>query len=325
MKREILKLLEKNSEMSVTELSDLLHVSRQLIHRILKILQEEGLVQKLGSSPRTFYRLVPIENQRKEQLIQIDDEKADFIKDHFLYITENGERYEGLEAMTLWCKRQKLPLEKTINEFISTRKKYLTYTGSNGLISGLDKIRNTQGFEAIGLDELYYQDFYAIERFGKTKLGNLLHFAKQGQNRAMMKEITDTIRPSLLKLIIELSIDAVGFIPPTIKRDVQIMHVLVQNLNLSLPHIDLLKVRGQIVVPQKALNKLEDRINNARSSIIVSEKRTFNTVLLIDDAVGSGATINETAIKLKFKKICKRVIGFAITGSFKGFDVIQEA
>jgi hypothetical protein len=40
--------------------------------------------------------------------------------------------------------------------------------------------------------------------------------------------------------------------------------------------------------------------------------------------VGSGATINETAVKLKFKQTSVNVSGLAITGSFKGFDVIQE-
>lgn len=324
MKKEIIRLLEKKSEMSVTELADTLNVSRQLIHRLLKILQEEGLVQKLGRSPKTFYRWVGKENLNKEKPIQIDEEKSSFLEDHFLFISENGERFEGMEAMALWCKRQKVPLEKTINEFITTRKKYLAYYNQAGLISGLDKIKSTKGFEKIGLDELYYQDFYAIERFGKTKLGNLLHFAKQGQNKILMKEIINEIKPAILNLIIESSVDAVGYIPPTIKRDVQIMHVLRKNLNLPLPHIELIKVKGEIVVPQKALNKLEDRISNARSSIIVGEKRLFKTVLLIDDAVGSGATINETAIKLKRNGICESVIGFAITGSFKGFDVIQE-
>ena len=139
-----------------------------------------------------------------------------------------------------------------------------------------------------------------------------------------MKEITDIIRPAIQNLIADTSIDAVGYIPPTIRRDIQIMHVLAKNLKLSLPHIELIKVKGEIVIPQKALNKLEDRISNARASIIVSEKRHFNNVLLIDDAVGSGATINETALKLKHKGICTQVFGFAITGSFKGFDVIQE-
>jgi len=59
-------------------------------------------------------------------------------------------------------------------------------------------------------------------------------------------------------------------------------------------------------------------------SIVVDDKRMFKKILLIDDAVGSGATINETACKMKLKKMTAEVIGFAVVGSFKGFDVIQE-
>jgi len=50
----------------------------------------------------------------------------------------------------------------------------------------------------------------------------------------------------------------------------------------------------------------------------------FTSVLLIDDAVGSGATLNETAKKLKLSGMAKKVIGFAIVGSMKGFEVIRE-
>ena len=39
---------------------------------------------------------------------------------------------------------------------------------------------------------------------------------------------------------------------------------------------------------------------------------------------GSGATMNEIALKLKEKKLAKEIIGLAITGSYKGFEVISE-
>ncbi|MFA6622451.1 MAG: hypothetical protein WCV43_08870, partial [Candidatus Caldatribacteriota bacterium] len=75
---------------------------------------------------------------------------------------------------------------------------------------------------------------------------------------------------------------------------------------------------------QKTLNKLDDRIDNAKKTIVVEDCFQYNNVLLIDDAVGSGATLNETAAQIKQNKIAKNVIGLAITGSFKGFDVISE-
>jgi predicted amidophosphoribosyltransferase len=79
------------------------------------------------------------------------------------------------------------------------------------------------------------------------------------------------------------------------------------------------------MVAQKTLNKLQDRIDNAQQTIIVEDKTPFDNILLIDDAVGSGATLNETAAQIKRKKLCKgRIIGLAIVGSFKGFDIISE-
>jgi phosphoribosylpyrophosphate synthetase len=139
-----------------------------------------------------------------------------------------------------------------------------------------------------------------------------------------MQEIISFTKPLTENLISEKQIEAVGYIPPTLKRQLQFMSVLQRGNNLPLPHLNLVKVSGVIPVPQKALSKIEDRIENARVSIIVKDARQFGNVLLIDDAVGSGATINETAAKLKQKNTAKRVFGLAVTGSFKGFDVIQE-
>ncbi len=323
MKKELIRQIKLGGEMSASQLSDVLGISRQMVHRILNDLVEENILQKIGKAPRTYYMLTEAKPEEGEK-IEISNEEEDFLQKHFLFITEKGQRLEGLQAMKFWCARQKLPLLKTIQEFIRTRKKDLDFFGKNGLINGNQKIRSTKAFSQIGLDDLYYADFYAIERFGKTRLGNLIHFAKQGQNKSMMKEIVAWIKPLLLNLIKTENIEAVGYIPPTIKREVQIMKVFQTTLSIPLPHINLIKVKGNIVVPQKALSKIEDRIENARSSILVREVASYKRILLIDDAVGSGATINETALKIKERGIAKHIFGFAVTGSFKGFDVIQE-
>lgn len=320
---QIIKYLSAHSETTIADLSESLNVSRQLLHRVVKKLIEDNYLAKIGTPPKVYYKLKKTPTHAiKDHLL--DPDETSFLGEHFLLITETGERLKGVDAMQFWCTRQKLPFEKTVKEFITTQKKYLQYYLSNGLIDGTKKIINTKGFKKIGVDKMLYCDFYAIERFGKTVLGTLLHFAKQGQNKKLMNEIIDIVKEKIARLIKEKKIDAVGFIPPTIKRHLQFMQVLQKGLNLPLPHINLVKVTGPIPVPQKALSKIEDRIINAQVSIIVKDTRSFNKILLIDDAVGSGATINETAIKLKSKQTAKSVIGLAITGSFKGFDVIQE-
>ncbi len=295
-----------------------------MMHRILLKLIEEGKVKKTGKAPKTYYSLVEETPPKYENTKPLDADKEEFLQKHFLLVTELGKRLTGSEAMQFFCGRQKLPLEKTIDEFIATRKKYLKYYNNIELIPGIEKLKSTKGFSAIGPDELYYHDFYAIERFGKTRLGTLLHFAKQGQNKKLMAELCDEIKPALLKLIKQNKIDSVGFIPPTIKREVQIMSYIEKYLNLPLPHFKIVKINGEIAVPQKALSKLEDRIANAKASLLPDDKRQFKRLLLIDDAVGSGATINETALKIKRQNSKIEIIGLAITGSYKGFEVIQE-
>jgi predicted amidophosphoribosyltransferase len=135
-----------------------------------------------------------------------------------------------------------------------------------------------------------------------------------------MDEIIGLSRDRINRLLKTEHIQAVGYIPPTIKRERQFMKVLERKLNLPLPRISLLKVKGEIAIPQKALSRIEDRVANARFSILLTEKRKFKKVLLIDDAIGSGATMNETALKLKDSRMASIVVGLAITG----FEVIQE-
>ncbi len=325
IENQIVEYLRVNQEVSVNELQEQLGVSRQMLHRVMGRMLEEGYLQKLGRPPKVFYRLnqEPV-HKKSPVLLTLSEEEMNFLNEHFLIISEMGKRLEGITAMQEWCEKQKLPVEKTAHEFIATEKKYLKYLLPNGLISGTWKLKNTRGFDTIAVDDVVYCQFYAIERFGKTKLGTLLHFAKLGQNRQLMQEIISLTKHQVAALVKEKKIEAIGYIPPTIKRHLQIMTVLQKGFNLPLPHLNILKVSGAIPVPQKALSKIEDRINNARGSIVVKETRQFGNVLLIDDAVGSGATINETAAKLKQKGTAKRVFGLAITGSFKGFEVIQE-
>jgi len=320
---QIIEYLKVHVEVTAHELQEHTGVSRQKVHRTLHQMLEQGYLQKLGRPPKVFYRLNK-SPQNKPSAIFLSEEENSFLNDNFLIITETGKRLEGSEAMQWWCQKQKLPIEKTAREFINTRKKYLAYFSTNGLINGTEKLKTTKAFDKIAVDDLFYCDFYAIERFGKTKLGTLLHFAKQGQNRPLMQEIITLTKNKVQKLIEEKKIEAIGYIPPTIKRHLQFMKVLQKGYNFPLPNLNIVKVSGLIPVPQKALSKLEDRIANARASLIAKETRQFKNVLLIDDAVGSGASMNETAVKLKQKKVAKKVFGLAITGSFKGFDVIQE-
>ena len=179
-------------------------------------------------------------------------------------------------------------------------------------------------FEKVYLDKIFYIDFYSIERFGTTKLGQLLLYGKQSGNKKIIKQIMEEIKPKIILLIKKYKIDAVGFVPWTVKRDIQFMRELEKGLSLSIKTIKIDKVKTEVIVPQKTLSKLPDRIENAKKTLFVTEVGKCKNLLIIDDAVGSGATLNHLAQQAKERGITKKVIGLSITGSFKGFDVISE-
>jgi len=307
---------------TVEEMTNHLGFSRQYIHKLLDRLLEKELVEKNGRIPHVYYRISDMRTIDKIPNISLEKER--FLFDHFLIVQATGTMLHGVEAMQYWCSIQNLVFNKTVDEYIETRKKYLDYLDNDGFINGSQKIRNTQGFKEIGVDHLFYLDFYAIERFGKTRLGTLMHYAKQGQNKSLMKIIVSEIKYRVANFINENQIEAIIYVPATIKRSVQIMEYFEKNLGIIVPQIKVKKIRNSIVIPQKALSKLVERIENAKKTFYVAENNSYQKVLILDDAVGSGATINEIALKIKTAGIAQEVYGLAVTGSFKGFDVISE-
>lgn len=323
---KIVAYIKKNKQATAKELADYLEISRQALFRQLSKLLKNNQIYKVGTPPKVFYftqeggaRKIEIEIENE---LEADEVSKKLIEENFLVITPAGERKEGVEGFIFWCQKTKQPIQKTSREYVKTLEKYNTFK-KHGLIDGMAKIKAT--FPRVYLDNLFYCDFYSIERFGKTKLGQLLLYAKQSQNKVLMKELIATIKPKVDYVIEKYGIDGVGFIPPTVRREVQFMKELEKNLHQNVRKVSLVKVKTEITVPQKTLHRLEDRIENARKTIIVNEASSYEHILLIDDAVGSGATLNETAAQIKDKGICRgKIIGLSITGSFKGFDVISE-
>lgn len=323
-KNKIKGLFKDKIELSVNEIVSEFTISKQYVHRILNQLVENNEIDRIGLPPKTIYKLKLVAEKKPISTAIISSEKQNFLQDNFIVITEIGQLLEGISAFENWCDKRKLPLEKTINEYISTKDKYNQYIDKNGLISGLEKLKSTKGYDKIFMDELLYLDFYAIERFGKTRLGTILHYAKQGQNKMLMKILINEIKEKINTIISIYNIDAIAYVPPTIKRETQLMKVMANGLKINLPSIEIVKIGGIIPVPQKSLNKIEERINNAENTFVVKGNVSYNTILLIDDAVGSGSTLNQIAGKIKNKQLAKTVIGLAIVGSFKGFDVIND-
>lgn len=320
--QKIVAYIATHSQATAKELAEFLGISPQALFKQLANLQTKKLLKKVGSAPKVFYMLAEASDNTTKDERELSKEDVTFLNTHYIHITPLGEKKEGVEGFRYWTEKNNQPFEKTVQEYIQAIHKYEQFK-DHGLIDATQKLKST--FKDFSLDKLYYLDFYSIERFGKTKLGQLLLYAKQSQNIRLMRELIISIKPSIKELIQRAHIDAIGFIPPTVKRETQFMKILESTLDLNIHKLPIIKIKSEIMVPQKTLTKLADRIENAQKTMLVDTKTVYNNILLIDDAVGSGATLNETAGQIKKRKLCSgKVIGVAITGSLNGFDVISE-
>ncbi len=322
-KQKIKNYIYQQGKAQPKTLSRVFKLHPTMIHRHLKSLLEKQAIEKIGSAPLVFYtpaktktiKTPPIKNPQTAKIIQ----------NNFIYLTPQGKIKSGTEAFTLWLKstNQLNQFNSLANEFAKYRQKADQFLKKGGFVDATFKLKAT--FKNTAIDQLFYLDFYSLPKFGKTRLGKLTLHAKSAQNKKLINQIALEARAAIQAIINQQQITAVAFIPHSIPRKTPFLKEFSQDLNLSLPKIKLSKAyTGEILVAQKSLSRLSERIENAKNTIFVNDHQlNYTNALLIDDAVGSGSTLNETAKKLK-KLGVKKVYGFAVVGSFKGFEVISE-
>ena len=123
IKDKIQNALKEKGDLSVKELVDMLHVSKQAIHIAINQLLEQEIISKFGRTPKTIYRLAVDSPAAVVSFETIDSDIQTYLSRNFLLITEIGKMMEGIEGFSHWCKQRNLPLEKTLTEFLKTKEK----------------------------------------------------------------------------------------------------------------------------------------------------------------------------------------------------------
>lgn len=321
-KMQILEIIGKNEQVQVKDLVKELGLTAASIHRALNKLMQAGQVSKKGSAPKVFY-FIPAKTPHRP-IVDIPNDLLQILEKEYLYISPTGNIIKGLDGFLTWMRatNNRQNIENCIKDYIEILSEANSHKNKN-LIEATDRFNKI--FSHLYLDQTYYYDFYSLIRFGKTKIGHYLHHGKQAQNIKVIKTISELIQKPLADILKTEKIDAIAWVPHSIPRKIPFLKELQKNLKLSLPTIEIIKAyQGEVPVAQKSLGKVEERIQNAKETmVVVPLDITYKKVLLIDDAVGSGATMNEIAKKLKDRGV-KHVVGFAIVGSYKGFEVIKE-
>lgn len=325
-KSRIIEILKAEGQARVDDLWRRLGVSRVVVHSKLRELLREGRVARVGRAPAVFYVYLNGDTAKRTAGVGLPPKIKRIIDETYLYVTPLGEILSGTDGFARWVRdiKQSSQFEFLANEYVKIRSEADSFKNRFGYINATTRVKVI--FPDLKLERVYYLDFYSLPKYGKTKLGQLVLFAKQSQKFALIDEIVPILRSALKNIIKRKNIEAVSFIPPTVLRKVQLQKELERKLDLRVPEVRLVKAYlGDLPVPQKTLSKLEDRIENARGSIYIKDMtKKYKNVLLIDDAVGSGATFQETAKKMIGSGVAEKVFGLAIVGSYKGFDVIRE-
>jgi hypothetical protein len=305
-------------------------IGQTAVHRQLNKLVEQGKIQKVGKPPLVFYVLTPQTRTTAQsgQASALSASTAAYINEHYLYISPQGELLYGTDGFKAWAiaTKQDTQIVALSEEYSKTHYDWEQRRSPRGWINATHKLSAT--FTDNVLAKLFYGDFYSIPKFGKTKLGNLVLYAKQSQNKQLIDNAVEQIKPTIQQIITTYCIDTIAFAPPSVPRKLQFMQEFASRLALNLPKAELVKsYRGDVIVPQKSLSRLQERVTNAQETIYLKSPLPSGSkhILLIDDAVGSGATLNEIAKKLLASNPgIELIIGFAIVGSINGFEVIRE-
>lgn len=318
-------ILFSQTPVAVSQLVEKFQLSRAMTHRHVKSLLEGGRIQKHGSAPRVFYSAKDKKKELHTHLASrtILSNKNIFLENNWLTITPEGKRISGEEGFAYWCQKRSFDPDIKKEEYIEVLHKYDDFR-KDGYVDATEKFYATFPAQKI-LQKAFYLDFFSYEIFGRTKWGQLVLHAKLSEDKKLLHEVYTWADPLIKKIVNENNITAIAYIPHSLKRKNPFIPGLKKFLNIPLFEIPLFKTTGEITIAQKTLKKSEERIENAEKTIFVSPDITeySGNVLLIDDAVGSGATLQKTAEKL-YKKGIKNLYAVALVGSINGFEVISE-
>ena len=315
-KQKMLDLLQ-DQRLSPADLRQRLTVSASVVHDHLRSLLEEERIEKFGSAPQVFYRV------RERSAV-------DVVEEFFVFQDVLGVLHRGIDGFRLWSEQglKKLSFEEKISLY-ADRIATMESNRHNGLFDLTDKLQKVCAVgEAIYLKKMVAFSLRTLQDFGRTKMGMYMDIVKSVGNKDIMQEILEYAVPLLVAYVKRYKIGAVGFIPPTRKRDQQIMTLLkkrFQKASVRVVVFDITKIRTQGASrEQKTIRDLKDRVYNAEHTFLLSpyaHLHNYKRVLLVDDFVGSGATLNQVAKIAKESGFVGEVFGVGIVGEERGYSV----
>jgi hypoxanthine-guanine phosphoribosyltransferase len=332
--QQILDVFTWKDILWATEIAELTGKSTVIVHKYLKELVTQWKLQKIGIGPRTKYTMVWIEQatkyEQKPELpknsSQVSYQDKKLLDDIFLKFSPEGNILKWFEGLENWCQERGFDVAEKVTAYIGIYEHLQKLKDHCWLLDA--KTSFGHDFDAVYIDQVYYADQYKWMDFWRGKLAEMTFYAKQSQNKKLISESIHEVIRSIECLIAQEGYNAIGIVPWSINRKNQLLKIFKNQLkSVGIPFVNIIKYYPSgIAIPQKSLKTREQRIQNAKNTIFVDDIdiKNYEKVLLLDDFVGSGATLNETAKKLKQAWV-KKVDSFAFVGNLNlSYEVINE-
>lgn len=325
--KPILDVFNGDEEIWVQDIVNRLWKSRTIIHKYLKELVKRWYLIKLWKPPHTKYKRKIINTKNINKNIKdifISYEEKKIFDEAFLKFSSDWKILKWFEWFIIWCNERNFNIKKKKDDFLKIYKYIKSKQDICWNISATQSF--WKSFKTVYLDNIYYSDLYNYLEFWRWALAELAFYAKTSQNKKLIDETLDKVLYKIECIIHLNKYDALAIVPWSIDRKNQLLKVLKDRLKrLNLPFINIIKYSPTwIIIPQKSLKTKKQRLENAKNTIFVDDNKKYNKVLLIDDFVGSWATLNETAKKIKENWI-KKVDWYAFVWNLDlSYEIISE-
>ena len=306
IKKEILECIKKIGTTSPREVSSITKYGSSTVTKYIAELLADGYITKSGNPPHVSYKVVPY--------------ASEIIQESFMYRDGNITLF-GIEGFWKWSEKvlKEYSDEEKVKIYEDAYREYQKMKGLHGYYTIDLKI------EDVVLDGLFCINLYNMPiKDGitkRTKSAHLFEIVKgSGNKEKLSKKVEyfyDDIK-NIISFVEEKNIEAVSFIPPTANRPVQVMKLLRKYFEkFTIPTVEIKRNFTDPTgsrIEQKHIGSVERRIENARETYNPILGKEYESVLLVDDLIGSGATINEVARKIKEKGIAKKVYAMGLVG-----------
>lgn len=314
-RQRIVELL-RNQRLSPSDIQQKIGISAPVVYAHLRFLVERGFIKKFGSAPRVLYTV------REKTSIDVVDE-------HFVFQDSLGGLHFGMNGFHLWSDRglKKLSFEEKVDRY-AERISAMESNNHDGFFDMIKKLQNIVALgEDIYLKEMVCLSLRSVQDFGRTKMGVYMDVVKSVANMKFMDVVLDFATPLIIAYAKKKQVNAIGFIPPTRKRSKQIMTLLEKRIRkspLRVAVIDIKKIRADTPREQKTIRDLQGRIYNADHTFLISQYshvHNYKKILLVDDFIGSGTTLNQVAKMLRQRGFAGETFGLGVVGEERGYSV----